>query len=509
MHNSELLVEMKKIFKSFVGVQALNDVSLAVRKGTVHALMGENGAGKSTLMKILAGIHQADDGEIFIKGQKIRIKDTQDALGHGISMIHQELMPVMEMTVGENIFLGREPKYSTKIINYKKLYSDAEKLLSDLNVAIHPKVKMKTLSVAGIQLVEIVKALSYDAEVLIMDEPTSAIADREVEKLFDIIGHLKKQGKAIIYISHKMDEIFKISDDITVFRDGKHIATRLAEELDYESLIKMMVGRELTNIFPKIEMVPTYEEALRVHNLTSVGKFENISFDLKKGEILGLTGLMGAGRTEIAEAIFGMRPLDAGEIYVKGQKVKIKSSEDTIKQKIAFITENRKDEGLFLDMSIIDNIAMCSLSKRSALGFIRKKDEKKAASELYEKLRIKSYSLQQTVGTLSGGNQQKVVLAKWLLTEPNILILDEPTRGIDIGAKSEIYKLMSQLVQEGMSIIMISSEMPEVLGMSDRILIFCEGRLTGELSRSEATQEKILDLATEKLHEDEKVMEVI
>ncbi|WNS78780.1 sugar ABC transporter ATP-binding protein [Domibacillus sp. DTU_2020_1001157_1_SI_ALB_TIR_016] len=509
MSKSDLLLEMKNISKTFVGVQALKNVSLTVRKGTVHALMGENGAGKSTLMKILAGIHQADKGEIHFKGQKIIIKDTQDALESGISMIHQELSPVMEMTVGENIFLNREPKYSAKIINYKKLYKDAEKLLADLNVAINPKVKMKTLSVAGIQLIEIVKALSYDAEVIIMDEPTSAIADREVERLFAIIDQLKKQGKAIIYISHKMDEIFKISDDITVFRDGHHIATKPAKELDYDSLITMMVGRELTSIFPKNETVPSKANALRVHNLTSEGKFENISFELKKGEILGLTGLMGAGRTEIAEAIFGMRPLDDGEIYVEEQKVTIKSPEDTIKQKIAFITENRKDEGLFLDMSISDNIAMCSLPKRASWGFIQKKEEKRAAAELYKKLRIKAYSLEQRVGTLSGGNQQKVVLAKWLLTKPNVLILDEPTRGIDIGAKSEIYKLMSQLVQEGMSIIMISSEMPEVLGMSDRILVFCEGRLTGELSRSEATQEKILDLATVKTSNQEKITGVV
>ena len=497
--DSELHIEMKGISKSFVGVQALQDVSLKVRKGTVHALMGENGAGKSTLMKILAGIHEPDKGDLFMNGEKITIKEPRDALRQGISMIHQELSPVTEMTVGENIFLGREPIHVTRFVNYNKMYKDTEEILSELNISIDARAKMGSLSVAGVQLVEIVKALSYDSEVIIMDEPTSAIAEHEVEKLFDIIELLKKQGKSIIYISHKMAEIYRISDDITVFRDGKYIDTKPSKKLEYDSLIRMMVGRELTSVYPEAQDTPPDNYVLSVRGLSSEGKFKNISFNLKKGEILGLTGLMGAGRTEIAEAIFGVRPIDAGEIFINGKKENIKNPEAAIKKKIAFITENRKEEGLFLPLSIRENIAVCSLNNRSEWGFIREKEEKKAVSEIYEKLKIKSYSVDQLVETLSGGNQQKVVIAKWLLTNPDILILDEPTRGIDIGAKTEIYKLIAQLAKEGVSIIMISSEMPEVLGMSDRILVIAEGRLTGELDRSEASQEKILSLATTEL----------
>lgn len=499
MKPTDILVEMRNISKSFHGVQALNNVSLKVKKGTVHALMGENGAGKSTLMKVLAGIHTPDNGSIFIEGNKIILKDPQGALDNGIAMIHQELSPVREMTIGENIFLGREPLYVTGTINYKKLYQDAEMLLRNLKLSMNPKKKMKSLSVAGMQLVEIVKALSYDSKVIIMDEPTSAIADQEVEKLFEIINLLKSQGKAIIYISHKMDEIYKISDEITVFRDGQYIATKPSKELDYDTLITMMVGRELTDMFPKQKKSPKNKNVLSVQGITSYGKFNNVNFDLKQGEILGLTGLMGAGRTEIVEAIFGMRKLDEGAIYVNGNKVDIKTPMDAIKHRIAFVTENRKDEGLFLPMTIQKNISMVSMDHLSSFGFIQNKEEKQVVSTLYHDLKIKAYSPQQKVETLSGGNQQKVVLAKWLLTKPNILILDEPTRGIDIGAKTEIYKLMSKLVQEGLSIIMISSEMPEVLGMSDRILVFCEGKLTGELNAKEATQEKILDLATSQL----------
>ena len=491
-----ILVELKNISKSFSGVQVLHGVSLKIKRGTVHALMGENGAGKSTLMKILSGIHKQDSGEIFLDGQRINIKNPQDALNHGIAMIHQELSPVLEMTVGENIFLGREPIHKTNTINYKKLYHDAELLLTDLNLSIDPKAKMKSLSVAGMQLVEIVKALSHDSKVIIMDEPTSAIANKEVEKLFEIIDLLKSKGKAIIYISHKMDEIYKISDEITVFRDGHYIATNSVKELEYDSLIKMMVGRELTEIFPKLDIKPKENYVLSVREISSPGVFNDISFDLKEGEILGLTGLMGAGRTEIAEGIFGLRPLSKGDIYIKGEKVQIQSPIDAINQKIAFVTENRKDDGLFLPLSISKNISMPFLAKLTSFGFIKKKRENESVNELYQNLRVKSYSPQQKVESLSGGNQQKVVLAKWLLMKPDILILDEPTRGIDIGAKKEIYKLMGELVQEGLSIIMISSEMPEVLGMSDRVLVFREGNLAGELQRKEATQEKILSLAT-------------
>ncbi|XTP56755.1 sugar ABC transporter ATP-binding protein [Niallia sp. Krafla_26] len=487
---------MKNISKSFYGIEVLHGVSLKIQKGTVHALMGENGAGKSTLMKILAGIHKQDHGEIFLDEKKISLNNPQDALNHGIAMIHQELSPVMEMTVGENIFLGREPVNKANLVNYKKLYEDAEILLRELNITINPRTKMKSLSVAGMQLVEIVKALSYDSKVIIMDEPTSAISNREVERLFEFIDLLKSKGKSIIYISHKMDEIYRISDEITIFRDGYYITTKPAIELEYDSLIKLMVGRELTEIYPKLDIPQIDNHVLSVRGLTSNGAFNDVSFDLKEGEILGLTGLMGAGRTEIAEAIFGVRKLDKGEIFIKGEKVQIHSPLDAINKKIAFVTEDRKDEGLFLPLSISKNISMSFLKKLTSMGFIKKKQEKKKVLDLYGRLKIKANSSEQKVESLSGGNQQKVVLAKWLLMKPDILILDEPTRGIDIGAKKEIYQLMSELVKDGLSIIMISSEMPEVLGMSDRVLVFQEGALKGELKREEATQEKILSLAT-------------
>ncbi|UOF90417.1 sugar ABC transporter ATP-binding protein [Fodinisporobacter ferrooxydans] len=499
---NQVILEMNRITKSFPGVQALKDVTLKVRKGTVHALMGENGAGKSTLMKILAGIYQPDTGEILFNGESIKLKEPKDALVKGISMIHQELSPVLEMTIGENIFLGREPiNPGTRFVNYKKMYQKASKLLESIGLSLNPRMKMNQLSVAEMQMVEIVKAISYDSQIIIMDEPTSAITDREVDRLFEIINILKKQDKAIIYISHKMDEIFKISDEITVFRDGNHIATKPAKALNNEILITMMVGRSLTEMYPKKEAFYVKETVFSVKDLSVNGKFRSVSFDLKKGEILGIAGLMGSGRTEVFEAVFGLTALVQGEIYIEGKKVNIKSPIDAIKQGLAFVTEDRKGQGLFLPMSVKANITMASLDQISNLSFIDQKEEGSLVDQFIAKLKVKSFSPEQIVETLSGGNQQKVVLAKWLLRQPKILILDEPTRGIDVGAKNEIYKLMTQLVQEGMSIIMISSEMPEVLGMSDRIIVFHEGTVAGELTRDDATQEKILSYATGHLME--------
>ncbi|MBA9025673.1 sugar ABC transporter ATP-binding protein [Peribacillus huizhouensis] len=497
MYDQQLLVEMKGISKVFNGVKALRNVSLKIRKGTVHALMGENGAGKSTAMKILSGIHKPTEGSILVEGKEIFLDNPKMALDNGIAMIHQELSPIFEMTVAENIFLGREPIYpKIHLVNYPKMYKDTKKMFENLGLSIDPKQRMKELSVSEIQMVEIVKAVSYDSKVIIMDEPTSSLADKEVEQLFSIINRLKKEGKGIIYISHKMDEIFQIADDITIFRDGEYISTNLAKTLDHDSLIKQMVGRELTDIFPERSKSVKDQIALSVEGITAKGYFQNVSFQLREGEILGLTGLMGAGRTEIAKAIFGMIPLESGTIKLKNKEVKIKGPKDAIKHGIAFVTEDRKEEGLVLPMSVKQNITISSLHKFTSGPMMKRDLETQVVDDMIKKLKIKTYSRNQLVETLSGGNQQKIVLAKWLLTDPKVLILDEPTRGIDIGAKTEIYKLMDQLTKEGYSIIMISSEMPEVLGMSDRIIVLSEGKVTGTLRPKEATQEKILSLAT-------------
>jgi inositol transport system ATP-binding protein len=507
MSNSNYIVEMKGISKFFPGVKALENVHLRVRKGTVHTIMGENGAGKSTLMKILSGLYTPDEGEILLNGQKVQLKDSRDALLNGISIIQQELSPILEMTIGENIFLGREPLYpKTRFINYKKLYKDAEALLNRLKLDLNPKTKMSQLSVSEMQMVEIVKTISYNSQVIIMDEPTSAITDKEVARLFEIIDQLKSEGKGIIYISHKMDEIFKVSDDITVLRDGTYVDTKPAKLLDRDTLIAMMVGRELTDMFPDRSNKEIRETILEVKNLSSKRNFHDVSFSVRKGEILGISGLMGAGRTEVAKAIFGMIPTDEGEIYINGKKVEIKSPSDAIRNKIAFLTEDRKGEGLCLAMTINHNTSLTSLSNLTKFGlFINKKEESKVSNEYRDTLKVKSFSINQEVGNLSGGNQQKVCLAKWLLTNPDILILDEPTRGIDIGAKAEIYKLMSDLAKKGLAIIMISSELPEVLGLSDRIAVFHEGRITGVLNNNDVTQEQILDLATGNVTGGEKI----
>ena len=491
------LLEMKGISKFFNHVKAINNVNLTIRRGTVHAVMGENGAGKSTAMKILSGIYRPDNGTILLEGKEVNLISPKAAIDNGISMIHQELSPVHEMSIAENIFLGREPLYpKTPFINHRKMVQETKKMFEDLELNLNARKKMKELSVSELQMVEIVKAVSYNSKVIIMDEPTSSLADKEVEQLFKIINRLKAEGKGIIYISHKMDEIFKISDDISVFRDGEYISTNLAKELDQDTLIKKMVGRELTEVFPKRNTLITNEVVLNVQNLTAKGSFENISFQLNKGEILGLTGLMGAGRTEIVKAIFGINSFDSGYIEINNKVVKIKSPRDAIKHKLALVTEDRKGEGLVLPMSVKQNMTLTALKPVSSGPFISSAAENKVVDRMISTLKIKTNHKNQLVETLSGGNQQKIVLAKWLLTNPQILILDEPTRGIDIGAKAEIYKLINQLTEEGYSIIMISSEMQEILGMSDRIIVLCEGRIAGTLSAQEATQEKILSLAT-------------
>lgn len=497
MGREEYLLEMKHIQKSFPGVQALKGANLSVKKGSVHALMGENGAGKSTLMKVLIGIYQPDEGEIIFKGKQQKIHSTEIALKLGISMIHQELTPILDMKVCENIFLGREPvKKIIHLVDDKKLIADTTALFDELGIqGISPVSKMRDLSIAQIQMVEIAKAFSYESDLIIMDEPTSAISEAEVQTLFTMIRSLKQRGISIIYISHKVDEIFAVSDEITVFRDGEYVGTELTENMTRDKLFSMMVNRDLTNYFVKSEH-EIGEIIFETRHLTVDGLIEDINLTLHKGEILGLAGLMGAGRTEIVETIFGLHKISSGEIYKDGRKIDIKNTTDAINHKISLATEDRKLFGLFLDLSVKQNTTICRLGKLcNKLTFVKNKKEEQITEQMVQKLNIKTPSINQLVHNLSGGNQQKVVLAKWLLTEPDILILYEPTRGIDVGAKSEIYAIMDELTRQGKSIIMISSEMPEVLGMSDRILVIQGGRITAEFSRGEATQEKIIQYA--------------
>lgn len=487
------LLEMKQIEKSFNTVKVLHGVDLVVKAGTVHALMGENGAGKSTLMKALAGIHKPDKGTIFIDGQQVEITNPKHSQALGVAMIHQELSPIPEMTVAENIYLGREPGKGG-FIDYTQMYKQTEELLRSLKVEISPKVKVGSLKVADQQLVEIAKAISLNAKIIIMDEPTSAITDKEVDNLFAIIRDLKEQGKGMIYISHKMDEIFKISDDITILRDGHYVNTWKAADIDSDTLIKNMVGRELTDIYPK-EDVEIKEILLEVKNFSQKNKFENISFNVKCGEIFGISGLVGAGRTELMHALFGLTKLDEGELIYKGKTLHINKPADAIKNGIAYVTEDRKDEGLVLEMSVGQNITLASMKDMSTGLFVKDNIEKKAVKEQINKLRIKLASSRQLVKSLSGGNQQKVVLGKWMMKNPELLILDEPTRGIDVGAKAEIYKLMGEYVSKGNAIIMISSEMPEVMGLADRILVLSNGKTGGEIQRAEFGQEQIMKMA--------------
>lgn len=495
----EYVLEMKNICKSFPGVKVLENVNLQIKPGEVHALMGENGAGKSTLMKILMGIYKADQGTIVLQGQETVMHGPKDAMGKGISMIHQELNTLLDMEVAENVFVGREilkKGFSKmKIVDLDKMREETARYFREMSIDIDPKAKMRTLSVAEMQLVEIVKAISLNSKIIVMDEPTSAITEKEAQVLFAQIDRLKKQGVAIIYISHKMDEIFRISDTITVLRDGEWIGTKPAAELDDNSLIKMMVGRELTDIYPK-EPAPIGDVILEVKDLSRGKKVKNVSLTLRRGEVLGIAGLVGAGRSELVETIFGLYPKTGGEIFLNGKKADIKNPKEAIKNKIALITEDRKLTGLNLIASVKENISIVSLSKMSKKGVIDKKRENEVAEKYIKELKIKTPNGNAIVGNLSGGNQQKVVLAKWLLDEPEIIIFDEPTRGIDIGAKRDIYLLINELAKEGKAVIVISSEMAEVMGISDRIVVMCEGELKGEVQRDEFSQELIMSYAS-------------
>ena len=494
------LLEIEGVIKAFPGVVALDNVGFRLRAGTVHALMGENGAGKSTLMKIIAGIYVPDEGKLKVKGRPLTLHGPLDALNNGIAMIHQELNLMPFMTVAENIWIRREPLH-VKVgrfgfVDHAELKRRTQELFSRLAIDIDPEAEVRSLSIASRQMVEIAKAVSFDSDVLIMDEPTSALTDKEVEHLFRIIRQLRAQGKGIVYITHKMNELFEIADEVSVFRDGKYIATRKAGEVTRDDIIRMMVGREITQMFPK-ETVPIGEVVLSVKDLAVEGIFRGVSFELRAGEILGLAGLVGSGRSNVAEALFGVVPATGGEIRIDGKLVAIATPAAAMRHGMAFLTEDRKDTGCFLLLDILSNMDLAVLSQRYVkYGFVQHGALERDCEEMSRKLRVKTPGMDEVIQNLSGGNQQKVLIGRWLLTQPKILILDEPTRGIDVGAKAEIHRLVTQLAGQGVAVLMISSEMPEVLGMSDRVMVMHEGRMTGIVERKDADQVRIMELAS-------------
>lgn len=485
------LFRLEKLCKAFPGVKALNAVSFSIEKGEVLALMGENGAGKSTLIKILAGAYRMDSGEIFCEGKKVQINDRNDSTKLGISIIFQELNLFSNLSVAENIFVNREFRKAGFIYDREKTNSEAKLLLERVGLNCSPDTKLGKLSVSQRQMVEIAKALSADVRLIIMDEPTSSLTDTEVDKLFDIINNLKKRGVSILFVSHKINEVRRIADRVHILRDGEYIATLKKEEITEEAIIKSMVGRTLENIFVK-QYAEIGEIALEVRNLCTKNFLKNISFNVRKGEIVGFAGLVGAGRSEVMRAVFGLDAISEGEILIDGKPVRINSPSDAIKHGLGLVPEDRKHDGLILGMSVMKNGSIVMLDKLSKHGLINDALEYETIESYVEKLSIKTPSMEKEVKDLSGGNQQKVVVAKWLANNPQILIVDEPTRGIDVAAKKEIHNLISNLAKSGVAIIMISSEMPEVLGMCDRIYVMHEGRIRSELCREEATQEKIM-----------------
>ena len=495
----EVILQMKDIDKSFPGVHALDHVSLEVKRGEVHALMGENGAGKSTLMKVLTGIYKKDSGTITYKGKEVEFHNTREAQDNGVVIVHQELNMVGDLTVAQNIFIGREPRKGFRIDD-KKMIEDSKALFDRLHIEIDPTEKMSELTVGKQQMCEIAKAISHNAELIIFDEPSAALTEKEIEDLFVIIRDLREHGLGIIYISHRMDEIKVITDRVTVMRDGGYVGTLITEDCTKEDIINMMVGRVIYEKPKEKSHVPDDAPVvLKVEHLNAGKMVQDVSFELRKGEILGFSGLMGAGRTETARAIFGADAKQSGDIYVNGEKVEINSPEDAVKHGIGYLSEDRRRFGIVVGKSIIENSTMATLEDYMSGVFINKKKEKEAAERYIKELDTKTPSSDQLVVNLSGGNQQKVVIDKWLVRNSDILIFDEPTRGIDVGAKNEIYKLMNKLASEGKSIIMISSEMTEILRMSDRIVVMCEGKKTGEVKIEEATQELIMDKATRQM----------
>lgn len=490
------MIEMTGISKAFSGNQVLKDVSFSLEKGEIHALMGENGAGKSTMMKVLTGIYKRDAGTIIVKGEEVNFTSPKEAEKAGIAVIHQELNILPHLSIAENLFLGKEETVGkTSILRTKSMNTKTKKILGELGLDVNPSSPASELSVGKQQIVEIAKALSAEAEVIVMDEPTAALTDREIDTLFKTIRNLQKKGVSFIYISHRMEEIFSLCDRITVLRDGEFAGVKYIKETSFEEIVQLMVGRELGERFPE-RHAEIGEVKLAVKGLSRKGCFENISFELRKGEVLSIAGLMGAGRTEVAQTLFGYRKADAGDVELDGKKVKINSPRTAKNLGIGYVTEDRKSEGLLVDFTVEENISLTNFHEISKYGLISQKKESALYQSMKERLGIRTSGPHQTAKSLSGGNQQKVVIAKWIGIEPELLILDEPTRGVDVGAKKEIYSIINQLAERGVAILMISSELPEVLGMADRVLIMHEGKLAGELSKEEMTQEKIMHYAT-------------
>lgn len=499
---AEYRLEMRGVSKSFPGVKALDKVNLKVRPGTVHALMGENGAGKSTLMKCLFGIYHMDEGEVFVDGQKVEIQNPDEALHKGLAMVHQELQPVPERTIAENMYLGRFPVKSfgpIKVIDHKTMNEEAKKWLENVKMPFDPRKKLGHLSISQMQSIEIAKAVSQEAKLIILDEPTSSLTDNEVEALFRIVRDLRDRGVSFVFISHKMAELRQISDDITIMRDGCYVGTWEMKNISDDEIVKQMVGRELTNIYPPLDNNPG-DVLLEVNNFTSIhdSSFKNCSFKLRKGEILGFGGLVGAQRTELMEAIFGIRHTVSGEVKLNGKTLDIKRPQDAINNGIGMITEDRRGSGILGCLSIADNVSIASLNQYLEAGIkLNKKKIEELVQDNVSKLSIKTPSSKTLIQSLSGGNQQKVIISRWLANNPDVLIMDEPTRGIDVGAKYEIYQIMINLAKQGKGIIMISSEMPELLGVSNRVMVMCNGKITGEVSGNEMTQENVMHYATQ------------
>lgn len=504
MADSAYRLQMKNITKSFPGVLAVDDVSIRAEPGEIFALVGENGAGKTTLMNVLNGVVSADSGEIFIDGEKVEVDSPRKALELGISMIHQELALIPQLTVGQNIYLGREPRRKVGgLIDWGALYQSAEEDLKSLGINIPVKAPIKTLTVAQQQLVEIAKALSYQSRIIVLDEPTSSLTDRESEVLFELMRSLREENVTMIYISHRIEEVFDISDRIAVLRDGQLVGVNPVDDLSSQKVVQMMVGRDIDDFFTKSSTAEPGELILEARNLSSGSMLKEVSLSLHKGEIVGLAGLVGAGRTKLARVLFGVDPIESGDIKFEGRPVQINSPRDAIRMGIGLVPEDRKDEGLFLGQSVRSNIAVTLFNQLIRFGFIQYRRVNKWVRDIVDRLNVRTPSLEQRVRNLSGGNQQKVVIGRWLALSPKVLILDEPTRGVDVGAKAEIHELMDELASQGISILMISSELPEVLGISDRILVMREGHLVGEFSREEGTQDLIMQAATGQLEETE------
>ena len=491
----EIKMRVAGVEKSFPSVKALSNIDFSVRKGTVHALCGENGAGKSTLMKIIMGLYKADKGQLYIDEKPVEIKSPIQAREYGISMIAQELNYVPELSVEENLFLGRLPVNRLGKVNWKQVRRQTIQFLKDEGLPYSPAQKLKTLTVSDIQMLEIIKAVTNNAQIIIMDEPTSSITEKEVAQLFKKIGELKAKGVSIIYISHKMDEVFKIADDITVLRDGSVVSTDRAEDLDLDTVIARMVGRKISNIYPR-EDVAIGEKAIEVEHFCQKGIFEDISFYARRGEIVGFAGLVGAGRTETMRAVFGLDPHESGVVKINGKEVSIKSTSDSIANGLIMLSESRRDDGIVPVRSVRENASLANLGRYIYGGYTHKRKERQEVGEMFGKMNVKTPSMDTEISKLSGGNKQKVLLARWMLCDPEIMILDEPTRGIDVGAKFEIYKLITGMVKENKAVIMVSSELPELLGMCSRIYIMCQGRISGCITREEFSQETIMMYAT-------------